>query len=109
MTIEGLFATTKSGIELTIHLIPGAKKEQILGIIETEKGKALKISIHEKPTENKANEALIKFLAEKFDIPKSNISIKRGLKSRDKRISVDGITVEKMHKILWDYLKFDIG
>ena len=86
-----IFSETKSGMEFTVHLIPGAKKEQLLGIIETEKGKALKISIHEKPTENKANEALIKFLSDWLGVPKSNISIKRGHKCQDKRIYVEGL------------------
>ena len=93
MTIE-IFSETKSGIEFTVHLIPGAKKEQFLGIIDTERGKALKISIHEKPTENKANEALIKFLADIFDVPKSAIEIKRGHKSHDKRISAAGVNLD---------------
>ena len=78
-----IFSETKAGIEFSVHLIPGARKEQILGIIETERGIVIKISIHEKPTENNANEALIKFLAGRLNVAKTNVEIKRGHKSRD--------------------------
>ena len=88
--LTDLLTETKSGVELSIYLVPGAKNEQILGIIETERGKALKIAIRERPIENKANIALIEFLAKVLNVPKSNISIKRGHKSREKRICISG-------------------
>lgn len=91
-----LLDITKEGVEVNIHLIPGAKKEQILGIVETIRGHAIKIAIHEKPSENKANEALVKFLASLLSIPKSKIEIKRGHKSRDKRIAITGVTVAEI-------------
>lgn len=100
-----IFSETKAGIEFSVHLIPGAKKEQVLGIVETERGSAIKISIHEKPTENKANEALIKFLADKFNVAKTNVEIKRGHKSRDKRIFVSRITLAQIPSDLLDQVK----
>ncbi len=83
-----LLTETKSGVELSVYLVPGAKNEQILGIVETEHGKALKIAIRERPIENRANIALIEFLAKMLNVPKSNISIKRGHKSREKRVCI---------------------
>jgi len=100
-----IFSETKAGIEFSVHLIPGARKEQILGIIETERGIAIKISIHEKPTENNANEALIKFLAGRLSVAKSNVEIKRGHKSRDKRIFVSGIALAQIPSDLLDQVK----
>ena len=88
---EGLFTCTDSGVEFSIYLVPGAKQRKILGIIETDKEKMLKFAINERPIENKANIALIKFLATMFKVPKSNISIRHGHKSRKKRIEVKGI------------------
>lgn len=100
-----IFSETKAGIEFSVHLIPGARKEQILGIIETERGIVIKISIHEKPTENNANEALIKFLAGRLNVAKTNVEIKRGHKSRDKRIFVSGITLAQIPSDLLDQVK----
>lgn len=88
-----IFSETKSGIEFSVYLVPGAKKEKIIGVIENKLGKAIKIAIHEKPMENKANLALIRFLAEVLNISKSQISIKRGHKSREKRMEVHNFSI----------------
>ena len=41
------------------------------------------------PVDGKANEELIKLLAKKFDVAKSDIRIKSGLSSRQKLIEID--------------------
>ena len=40
------------------------------------------------PVEGKANEELIKLLSKKLDIPKSQITIKSGLSSRNKLVEI---------------------
>ena len=102
-----LFVKTNSGIEFSIYLVPGAKKEQILGVIDTDHGKILKIAIHERPIENKANVALIEFLSKIFKMPKSNISIKRGHKSREKRIEIISITIEHLQEVINKYISIE--
>ncbi len=49
------------------------------------------LSVHLKspPIDGKANEELIKLLAKKFDVPKSAITIKSGVTSRNKLIIID--------------------
>lgn len=49
------------------------------------------ITIHLKspPVDGKTNEELIKILAERFGVSKSNIRIKSGLSSRQKLIEID--------------------
>ena len=49
----------------------------------------LKISIKERPVENKANEAVIKKIAEIYNKPKNKITIKTGLKSKNKIVVID--------------------
>lgn len=95
-----IFLETKAGIEFSVHLVPGAKEERLIGVIQTECGKAVKIAIHEKPTENKANIALIKFLSKILHIPKSQISIKRGHKCREKRIEIHKMRVADITKFV---------
>jgi uncharacterized protein len=46
------------------------------------------IRVKELPVENKANEAIIGILADYFNLPKSNISIISGFKSRQKTIEI---------------------
>jgi uncharacterized protein (TIGR00251 family) len=57
--------------------------------VEEEADGSLTVHLKSPPVDGKANEELIKLLAEKFDVRKSNIKIKSGLSSRQKLIEVD--------------------
>jgi len=57
--------------------------------IKEEGDGSLTVSLKSPPVEGKANEELIKLLAEKFDVPKSRISIKSGLSSKHKLVDID--------------------
>ncbi|MDH5684136.1 MAG: DUF167 domain-containing protein [candidate division WOR-3 bacterium] len=46
------------------------------------------VYVKEPPIENKANQAVIKLLADYFKIPKSQISILSGLKSKQKIVEL---------------------
>ena len=48
----------------------------------------IKLYITERPVNNKANEAVIKYLSEIFDTPKKNIEIIRGLKIKNKLVKI---------------------
>ncbi|MDO8583669.1 MAG: DUF167 domain-containing protein [bacterium] len=69
---------------LSVHLIPNTKTTEIVGWVEG----ALKIRIAAPPIEGRANEALIEFLAERLDLSKSEIEIKKGVGSKYKRIEI---------------------
>ena len=70
---------------IKVHIQPGAKRDEVVGMY----GDAVKIRLKASPIEGRANEALIKFLSERLHIPRSSINIKHGLASRDKTISTD--------------------
>ena len=74
-------------MSLTIDLkvIPGAKHNKII----LDKSGRLVFYIKSPAQDNKANEELIKILGLKLRIPKSNISIISGHKTRFKRILLD--------------------
>ncbi|MBI4837859.1 MAG: DUF167 domain-containing protein [Nitrospirae bacterium] len=46
------------------------------------------VHVKEQPIENKANKALIKALAEYFDVPKSQVEIVSGMKSKQKIVEI---------------------
>ena len=73
-------------ITLTLHIQPGAKKTEFAG----RHGDALKIRLAAPPVDGKANEALIKFVAETLKLPKSAVSLKSGQSSRSKVLEVIG-------------------
>ena len=73
-------------ITLTLHIQPGAKKTEFSGL----HGDALKIRLAAPPVDGKANEALIRFIAEKLNLPKSAVNLKSGQISRHKVLEVEG-------------------
>ncbi|KXB29561.1 hypothetical protein AT959_16600 [Dechloromonas denitrificans] len=75
-------------ITLTLHIQPGAKKTEIAGL----HGEALKIRLAAPPVDGKANEALLKFVAETLHLPKSAVSLKSGQSSRHKVLEIVGTT-----------------
>ena len=65
---------------------PGAARSEFAG----EHGGRLKLRLAAPPVEGRANAALIEFLAEYFGVPKRNVRIAAGHKSRRKRVVVEG-------------------
>lgn len=71
---------------ITLHVQPGAKRSEIAG----RHGDALKVRIAAPAVDNKANAALIEFLSEALDVPKSAVTIRRGATGRSKVMEVAG-------------------
>jgi uncharacterized protein (TIGR00251 family) len=57
-------------------------------------GDSLKIRLAAAPIEGRANDALIDYIAERFRVPKRNVTIVSGEKSREKRVEVRGSSVD---------------
>ena len=74
-----------------VRVIPGAKKN----LIRPEEGGKLKVYLTAPAVEGKANKALLQVLAEYFGVKRRCIEIIKGLKSRDKTISILGSPGEK--------------
>ncbi len=68
-----------------VKVKPNSKSPKI---IEAEDG-SLIVHLKSPPIDGKANEELIKVLADKYDIPKSYITIKSGLTSRQKLVEIE--------------------
>jgi uncharacterized protein (TIGR00251 family) len=83
---EWLRVAADGRITLTLHIQPGAKKTEFAGL----HGDALKIRLAAPPVDGKANEALIKFVAETLKLPKSAVNLKSGQTSRRKILEVSG-------------------
>ena len=71
-------------ITLKVIVQPGSKKNEVLGLHD----EALKIKLTTPAIEGRANAALLKFIAQLFDVPKTYVTLKRGDKSRHKTIQI---------------------
>jgi hypothetical protein len=70
-----------------VRVQPGAKRSEFAG----QHGTRIKIRLTAPAIANRANEALIAFLAEHYRVPKRCVRIAAGLKSRDKRVLIEGV------------------
>lgn len=69
---------------IQVKVIPNAKRNEI-----KEKDNRLKVYLTAPPVDGKANNLLIKVLAEHFNISKSHIRIVKGERARAKLIQVE--------------------
>ncbi len=67
-----------------VRLVPGAKTDQIVG----QEAGIYKIRLMAPPIDGRANEALIRFLADRLNIAPSLISIIKGHTSKHKTLDV---------------------
>jgi uncharacterized protein (TIGR00251 family) len=81
---------------LSIHVVPNAKIDKIVG----EHGGAIKIKLRASAVEGKANVALISFLADRLNIRAQTVVLLRGQKSRDKLVRIDGLSEEDVRRRL---------
>ena len=70
---------------LELHVQPGASRTEFAG----KHGERMKVRLQARAVDGKANEALIEFLAEHYKVPKRNVRITAGLKSRQKKVQID--------------------
>ena len=87
---------TAAGVTLAVRAQPGAKKTAIVGVYGEGASAQLKIAVQAPPIEGRANEALIAFLAEIFDLKNHGVEIIGGELSRSKVFLLRGISMEQV-------------
>lgn len=83
-------------VSFLVRVQPRASRDEIGGVIEG----ALKIRLQAPAVENRANEALIEYLARLLKTPKSAVRILAGERSRSKRIEIRGVTKVQVLRLL---------
>ncbi|KAL1646434.1 hypothetical protein SLS58_003394 [Diplodia intermedia] len=90
---KGSKATSAGSVSLACHVKPGAsaKREGINSV--TDDGVELCVSAQAK--EGEANKAVQKLIAEVLHVPKSDVEIARGMKSREKTVVVHNLAMDR--------------
>jgi hypothetical protein len=71
-----------------VRVIPRAKRTAVDG----ERGGAILIRLAAPPVDGVANDALVAFLAQVLGVPRRQITVIAGARSRNKRIEIVGLT-----------------
>ncbi len=72
-------------LRIAVQVMPNAAKSEVLEEIEG----ALKIRLKALPIEGRANDALVRFIANLLDLPKGRVSVTHGFSSRQKLLEVE--------------------
>jgi uncharacterized protein (TIGR00251 family) len=91
--LENIAAGT---VSFQVRVQPRASRDEIAGVING----ALKIRLQAPAVDNRANEALVEFLARLLKTPKSAVRILAGDRSRRKRIEIRGVTKQQVLGLL---------
>lgn len=75
-------------VTFAVRVAPRASRDAIEGEYQG----ALKVRLTAPPVEDRANEALVRYLAECLKVPKSAVRIVAGEKSRTKRVEIAGVS-----------------
>lgn len=78
--------STTGGVILPVHAQPGARKNGITGI----RAGRLKVAVTQAPEKGKANQALVRLLAELLDLKQSQITLLTGESAHHKRFFIAG-------------------
>jgi hypothetical protein len=84
------------GCTLSVRVHPGARRNAIAGVHDG----ALKVSLTTPPTDGRANQALVAFLAGELRIPRARVTLLTGASSRAKTLRIAGLTAAQLRDSL---------
>lgn len=91
----------RMGSAIAVRVTPRASRNKIVEMLPDG---TIKIHIAAPPVDGEANEALIRFLAEVLNVPKSRLEIVAGQSGRDKLVSVLDMDAETVQQRITAYM-----
>jgi uncharacterized protein (TIGR00251 family) len=83
-------------VKLWLHVYPNAARNELAGFSEG----VLRLKVVAPPVRGKANKELIAFLAQTLGLSKGDLTILKGHTSRNKLISIAGLSREELDRRL---------
>ena len=87
---------TKARARIAVKVQPRAKQTALA----EKMGDAYKLRLAAPPVDGKANEACIRFFADRFGVAPSAVRIVQGLSSRMKVVEIEGVDPAEVERIL---------
>ena len=81
------YQLSRTGVSLQIHAQPGAKRTAVAGL----HGDCIKVRLAAPAVDGKANQCLVRFLAQRLGAKHAQVTITRGLNSHRKTVFVEGV------------------
>jgi uncharacterized protein (TIGR00251 family) len=84
------------GARLQLRVSPGAARSAVVG----RHGAGWKVRVAARAEDGKANEALVRLLADTLALPARNVRIVSGHASRDKTVALEGLERDETERLL---------
>jgi hypothetical protein len=81
---------------LRIRVSPGARRTELVG----RQGEAWKIRVAAPPERGRANDAVLKLLAERLRVPAAGLTLVAGASGRDKVVELRGLAADEADRRL---------
>ena len=94
--MECITELPNNSLSLNVYVQPRASRNRLAGM----HGKAIKLCITAPPVDDKANTAVLAFLAKLFGLPKSALQIKTGRQARNKQIIITNASLAQAQQAL---------
>jgi len=89
-----VLAVTRRGerVHFSVRVVPRASANEVAG----ERGGALVVRVTAPPAEGRANEAVLRLLARRLDVPASQLALEAGARNRTKTVSIPVSALERL-------------
>ncbi|MDA0812001.1 MAG: DUF167 domain-containing protein [Verrucomicrobia bacterium] len=85
-------------IRLQLRIVPNAARADYLGVMDD--GTTHKLKLNAPPIDGKANKALLGYLVAALGVPKDAVTLSSRQKSRNKTVTVQGLTEAEVIRLL---------
>jgi uncharacterized protein len=89
------FTIIDNGVTFSVRVQPRASRSGVAGEVDG----ALRIRLAAPPVDGEANQELVNLLARLLDIPRRQVEIISGQKSKNKVVRVTGISAERVGQV----------
>lgn len=91
----------QKGAAIAIRVTPRARKNEI---VEVQSDGTVRVRLTAAPSENKANDELLAFLAQVLEISETKLEVVAGTTGRDKLVSILDLDAETVHRRILEHI-----
>jgi uncharacterized protein (TIGR00251 family) len=92
--------TGEESARIIVRVQPNARRNEVVRFDDG----ALHVKIAAPPVKGKANSALLDFLSDILGVSKSHLSIEKGVTSRMKVITIEGMSLDEFNRLVLEFL-----
>ena len=96
MSGKGRDEAVEESVTVAVHVLPRASREEVAGLY----GDAVRVRLTAPPLENRANEALVRFLAKALGVSRSRVEVTAGRRGRRKVVRITGMSRREIFRRL---------